>query len=120
MHLNYQLKIKVAYKMTSLVLFFCSFFFFLLKIVVPDMSLLEQKLWNLCSTVGFPGSAYGKEPACQCKRCKRWGFDPCIRKISWGRVQQPTPVFLPGESHGQRCLVEYAPWGRKEWDMTVT
>ena len=31
---------------------------------------------------------------------------------------QPTPVFLPGESHGQRCLVGYIPWGSKELDMT--
>ena len=33
-------------------------------------------------------------------------------------VVQPTPVFLPGESHGQRSLVGYSPWGRKELDMT--
>ena len=31
---------------------------------------------------------------------------------------QPTPVFLPGESHGGRSLVGYSPWGRKELDMT--
>ena len=31
---------------------------------------------------------------------------------------EPTPVFLPGESHGQRSLVVYGPWGRKELDMT--
>ena len=36
----------------------------------------------------------------------------------WRREWQPTPVFLPGESHGQRSLVGYSPWGRKEWDMT--
>ena len=34
------------------------------------------------------------------------------------RVRQPTPVFLPGESHGQRSLVSYSPWGHKEPDMT--
>ena len=32
------------------------------------------------------------------------GFDPWVRKIPWRRVWQPTPVFLPGESHGQRSL----------------
>ena len=32
---------------------------------------------------------------------------------------QPTPVFLPGEFHGQRSLVGYSPWGRKESDVTV-
>ena len=31
---------------------------------------------------------------------------------------QPTPVFLPGEFHGQRSLVSYSPWDRKELDMT--
>ena len=36
----------------------------------------------------------------------------------WRREWQPTPVFLPGESHGQRSLVGYSPWGRKELDMT--
>ena len=37
---------------------------------------------------------------------------------SWRRKWQPTPVFLPGKSHGQRSLVGYSPWGRKESDMT--
>ena len=36
-----------------------------------------------------------------------------VRKIPWGRKWQPTPVFLPGESHGQRSLVGYFPWGHK-------
>ena len=36
----------------------------------------------------------------------------------WRRKWQPTPVFLPGKSHGQRSLVGYCPWGRKESDMT--
>ena len=36
----------------------------------------------------------------------------------WRRKWQPTPVFLPGESHGQRSLVGYSPWDRKESDMT--
>ena len=34
------------------------------------------------------------------------GSDPCVRKIPWRRAGQPTPVFLPGESHGQRSLRE--------------
>ena len=45
-------------------------------------------------------------------------FDPWIGKIPWRREWQPTPVFLPGESHGQRSLVGYNPWGCKELDMT--
>ena len=45
-------------------------------------------------------------------------FDPWVRKITWRRKWQPTPVFLPGESHGQRNLADYGPWGLKEPDMT--
>ena len=50
----------------------------------------------LCSVRGLPGDTSGKEPACQCqcKRCKRHGFDPWVRKIPWWRAWQPTPVFL--------------------------
>ena len=51
-------------------------------------------------------------------RCKRREFDPWVQKIPWRRAQQPTPVFLPGESHGQRSLVGYGPQGRKELDTT--
>ena len=59
-----------------------------------------------------------KEPICQCRRHRRGGFDPWFRKIPWRRAWQPTPVFLPGESHGQRSLVGYSPWGCTESDMT--
>ena len=44
-----------------------------------------------------------------CLQCGRPGFDPWVRKIPWRRKCQPTPVFLPGESHGQRSLVGYSP-----------
>ena len=59
-----------------------------------------------------------KESICQCRRHKRHGFDPWVGKILWSRKWQPTPAFLPGESHGQRSLVSYSPWGCKESDMT--
>ena len=45
-------------------------------------------------------------------------FDPWVRKISWIRKWQPTPVFLPEKSYGQRSLVGYSLWGHKESDMT--
>ena len=45
-------------------------------------------------------------------------FNPLIRMIFWRRKWQPTLVFVPGESHGQRSLVCYSPWDRKELDMT--
>ena len=51
-----------------------------------------------------PGGTSGKEPACQCRRRKRRGFDPWVWKIPWRRKWQPPPVLLPGEFHGQRSL----------------
>ena len=48
-----------------------------------------------------------------CLQCKRPGFDLWVRKIPWRRAWLPTPVFLPGESHGQRSLVDCNPWGCK-------
>ena len=41
-----------------------------------------------------------------------------VGKISWNRKWEPTPVFLPEKSHGQRSLVGYSPWGCKELDTT--
>ena len=59
-----------------------------------------------------------KQSARQCRRRRRPGFDPWVGKIPWRREWQPTPVFLPGESHGQRSLAGYSPWGRQESAMT--
>ena len=59
---------------------------------------------------GFPWWLSGREPACQCRRCR---FDPCVWKIPWRKKWQPTPIFLPGEFHGQRNLVGYSLWGCK-------
>ena len=58
---------------------------------------------------GLPRWCNGKESACPCRRWERWGFNPWVRKIPWIRKWQPTPVFLPGESHGQRSLAGYRP-----------
>ena len=51
-------------------------------------------------------------------QCRRPGFDPLVKKIPWRREWLPTPVFLPGEFHGQRRLSGYSPRDRKESDMT--
>ena len=59
-----------------------------------------------------------KESTCQCRRFKRLHFYPWVGKIPWRRKWQPTPVFLPGESHGQRSMMGYSPWGHKESDTT--
>ena len=49
---------------------------------------------------------------------RRPGFNPWMRMIPWRREWLPTPVFLPGKSHGQRSLVGFSPWGRKESNTT--
>ena len=59
-----------------------------------------------------------KNPPFRAGGCKRHGFDPWVKKIPWRRKWQPMPVFLPGESQGQRSLVGYSPWGCKELDTT--
>ena len=66
--------------------------------------------------MGFPGGASGKASTCQCRRHK---FNPWVEKILWwSRKWQPTPVFLPVKSCGQKRLGGYSPWGGKESDMT--
>ena len=54
---------------------------------------------------GLPWWLSSKEPACQYRRCR---FNPWVGKVSWRRKWQPAPVFLPGESHGQRSLAGYS------------
>ena len=78
------------------------FFCFWLHIMAHYACILELPRW--CS---------GKESTYKCRRLHPW-----VGKIPWNRKWQPTPVFLPGKFHGQRSLVGYSPWGRKELDMT--
>ena len=76
---------------------------------------------QLTTNLGVPTISLGsslvalvvKEPACQCGRCKRCRFNSWVKKIPWRRAQQPTPVILPGKSHGQRSLTGYSSWGCK-------
>ena len=56
-----------------------------------------------------------EESSCQ---NRTWRFNYWVRKITWGRKCQPTPVFLSEKSHGQRSLAGCSPWGCKESDMT--
>ena len=65
----------------------------------------------------LPCSSDGKESACNVGDQGMIPF-PRVRKIPWIREWQPTPVFLPGESHGQRSLVCYSPRSLKELDMS--
>ena len=70
------------------------------------------------SSVGFPhGSVVKNLPAKEAMRVRRFG--PWVKKIPWRGKGQPSPVFLPGKSHGQRSLAGYSPWGsitiRHDW-----
>ena len=56
-------------------------------------------------------SSNPKEPACECVRYKRCAFNSHGGQIPWRRHWPPTLVFLPGESHGQKSLAGYSPWG---------
>ena len=58
---------------------------------------------------GVPGGSAVKNPPAKQWSCKRHGFDPWVEKILWRRAWQPSPVFLPGKSHGQRSLAGYGP-----------
>ena len=62
-------------------------------------------------TMGFHGGLDGKESSCNARDLG--SFDPWVRKIPWRREWLPTPVFLPGKSHGQGSLAGYSSWGHK-------
>ena len=68
--------------------------------------------------MGFLGGTNGKEPTYQCRRHKRCGFYPWVRKIPWKRAWKLTPLLLPGESYRQWSLAGYSPSGCKKSDMT--
>ena len=83
----------------------------------PQAQMVALCCWGVLY-IDFPGGAGGKEPTCQCRRHKRYGFNPWVGKIPWKLAWQPTPVFLPGKSHKQRSLAGYNSWGHKKSDMT--
>ena len=68
-----------------------------------------------------PQNAPGKDTGVDCHSLLQGNLpdpeiDPWVGKIPWRRTGQPTPVFLPGESHGQSSLAGNSPWGCKESD----
>ena len=73
--------------------------------------IIKRDLIRICQSVtfiwGFPCGASNKKPDCQCRSGKRYGFIP------WQREWPPTPIFLPGEFHGQRRLVGYSPGSQR-------
>ena len=73
---------------------------------------------NILNIASWWGGTSCKEPICKCRRCKIRGFGAWGRKIPWRGKWQPTPVFLPGESHGQKGLVGNSLRGCKESDIS--
>ena len=69
--------------------------------------------------IGFISGFSCKASICQSRKCKRRGSNPWVGKIPWRRKLQPTPVFLPGESYGQRSLVGYSPRSCKDLDTAA-
>ena len=67
--------------------------------------------------MSFPGGLVVKNPPASARDRRDTGSTPRSGR-SLEREWQPTPVFLPGESHGQRSLTGYSPWGHKESDTT--
>ena len=85
-------------------------------------TLLNVPLNCLCIELfgkeGLPKWFIGSKIFLKCKRCRRRRFHPWVRKIPWRRAGQPSPVFLPGESQGQRRWAGYNAWVHKELDTT--
>ena len=81
--------------------------------VQPLFSKLKFSLFT-----ASPASLGVKNPPTNAGDLRDAGSIPGVGKMPWRRKWQPTPVFLPGESHGQRSLAGYRPWGRKESDTT--
>ena len=89
--------------------------------LIEAIPILQINFYKMVQVIylrlSFPSSASAEEHA-NARDFKRGGFYPWVGKIPWRRAQQPTAVFLPGESHGQRSLAGYSPWGSKESDTT--
>ena len=83
------------------------------EMLEPKESLQAQRWHQLVRprlTFSTVLEAQWQESSCQSRRCR---LDPWVAKSPWRRKWKPTPVFLPGKSHAQRCLVGCSPWGCK-------
>ena len=74
----------------------------------PSTEYLTVTVSDLATYRGFPGGTSDAGDT-----SLRHEFDPWVRKTPWRTAWQATPVFLPGESHGQRILAGYRPWDRR-------
>ena len=87
------------------------FHFYQLRIYSSEAIVPNNRSWLwLGNFWGFPGGAGGKEPACQCRRHKKCGFNPWVGKIPWRRGWQPTSSILAWRiPRTERSLVGYSP-----------
>ena len=82
-----------------------------------EFSMHIYKMKKLNSVFCIPGAFLVAQMVKNLLQCRRPRFDPWVGKI-WRSEWLPTPIFLPGEFHGQRSLEGYSPWGFRESDMT--
>ena len=88
-------------------------------LLIPPYSISSATpFFELCILNWSIGLSGGSDSKVSCLQCGRPGFNPWVGKILWRRKWQPTPVLLPGKSHGQRSVVGCSPRGRKESDTT--
>ena len=80
----------------------------LFDLAMPFLEIDSTRIPSYVQHGGFPGGSDSKESACNAGDL---GLILGSGRFLWRRKWQPTPVFLPGESHGQRSLVGYSPWG---------
>ena len=72
----------------------------------------------MCLNLGFSGVLVIRNLTANAGDVRDAGLFPGSGRFPWRRAGQPTPVFLPGESHGQRSLAGYSPQSHKEVDTT--
>ena len=78
----------------------------------------ESILWKSIGYIEF-GASRVAQLVKNLPEVQEAGFNPWVGKLPWRRAQQPTPVFLPREFHGQRSLMGYSPWGHRESDTVM-
>ena len=96
------LLLAVILKGQSRILLFCFAFLSAWCLSLPKFLAISS------SVKGFSGGLSGKETDWQGRSQRKHRFDPWVSKIPWRRKWQPTPVSLPGKSHGQRSLAGYS------------
>ena len=122
--LNYE-NIKLDFSLPSLMVFHAKCLGYLQFFVIANNPQWPYLYRTLCTHVwelwGFQVLLVVKNPPANA-RDTRHGFDPRVGKIPWRRAWQLTPMFLPGESYGQRSLAGYSPCGcrvRHDWSDIV-